>query len=64
MKKYVLEKHCCVTVLDDFCVFLKGIGSKFEKVAFVVEKDGCGCFLVISSIAGVKDLDSDFSVLI
>ena len=61
---YILKEHGCVSILNNLGIFLEGVDSKVKEVAFIVEEDGSGCFLVVAAIARVEYLYADFSVLI
>jgi hypothetical protein len=38
--------------------------SEIDKIASIIEEDGSGCFLIITSITGIENLNSNFSILI
>ncbi len=63
-KVYILEKHGSVTIFNDFSILLKCIDSKLKEIAFIIEENGGGGFLIITTITWIKDLDSYFAILI
>jgi hypothetical protein len=43
---------------------LKRVDSKLKEISFIIKENGGGRLLIITSITGVKDLNSYFSILI
>ena len=52
------------SVLYNLCVFLDCVDSEIKKLFIVVKEYGGWCFLIITTITRIKDLDSYFSLLI
>jgi hypothetical protein len=61
---YILEEQGSVTILNDLSILLKRIDSKLKEIAFIIEENGGGGFLIITTITGIKNLDSYFAILI
>jgi predicted ATP-binding protein involved in virulence len=59
-----LEEEGCMTILNDFSIFLQRIVTKINKISIVIEEDGSGRFLVIAAIAGIEHFNSNFAILI
>lgn len=63
-KVYILEEQGNVTIFNNLSILLKRIDSKLKEIAFIIEENGGGGFLIITAITGIKDLDSYFAILI
>ena len=59
-----MKKHCSISIFNDLSVFLQCIDAKINEFALIIEEYGCRGFLVIASVAGIKNLDADFSILV
>lgn len=63
-KKYILKKKSSVTIFNYFSIFLKRIDTKIYEVSIIVKKNYSGSFLIVSTITWIKNLYSNFSILI
>ena len=58
LKLYVLEEQGLALIFHNLGIALEGIDAEIHELAIVIEEDGGGGFLIITSIAGIEDLYS------
>ena len=53
-----MKEKSFIAILNNFCIALEGINTKIHELAIVIEEDGGRSFLIIASVARIKDLYS------